>query len=397
MSNKKGFTLAELLGVLAILAIISLITVPLVNKYIANSRQKAYNAELTTLERAAQQWFTKNSASVVWDEYGNYALNLDDLKQSEFLSDEAIYNPLKPDEEIIGCIMINNDNGNYSYSYSATCNIVSDLAFDYTGSVQTVILPAGIYRLEVWGAQGGNSSSYTGGLGGYSAGTYTASGRVTLYIYVGGSGQSDSRTNSGSYTWKNGGYNGGGNSMSDGGSGGGGGATDIRTGTDLSTRIIVAGGGGGAGWESNGFSGGGFQGTSSSGTYLAPGFAGGGGSQTIGGQPAASFTAYNSIIPTAGSLGQGGIGVGSSSGGGAGGGGYYGGGGSGYSIGAGGGSGYIGGVNSSNGVTKAMYCYNCSTSSTSSTLTYSITDSAATPTSNYTKLGNGYAKITSIG
>lgn len=123
MKDSKGFTLAELLGVLTLLAIIALITVPLVNKYIANSRQKAYDAEMSTLKKAAQQWFVKNSASVQWDEYGYYALDLDTLKQSEFLSDEAIYNPLNPDEQITGCIMINNNKGKYSYKYNSTCSV----------------------------------------------------------------------------------------------------------------------------------------------------------------------------------------------------------------------------------------------------------------------------------
>ena len=78
---------------------------------------------MSTLKTAAQQWFVKNSSSVVWDEDGYYALNLDVLKQSEFLADETIYNPLSPDEAIIGCIMIKNNNGNYSYDYSETCTI----------------------------------------------------------------------------------------------------------------------------------------------------------------------------------------------------------------------------------------------------------------------------------
>ena len=43
MKNQKGFTLAELLGVLTILAIIALITVPLVNKYITSSMSKLVN------------------------------------------------------------------------------------------------------------------------------------------------------------------------------------------------------------------------------------------------------------------------------------------------------------------------------------------------------------------
>ena len=51
------------------------------------------------------------------------------------------------------------------------------LNFDYTGAVQSITLPKGIYKLECWGAQGGYSSSNSGievgmgGKGGYSAGT----------------------------------------------------------------------------------------------------------------------------------------------------------------------------------------------------------------------------------
>ena len=40
--------------------------------------------------------------------------------------------------------------------------------FGYTGGMQSVTIPAdGIYKLEVWGAQGGNTK---GGLGGFSSG-----------------------------------------------------------------------------------------------------------------------------------------------------------------------------------------------------------------------------------
>ncbi len=121
--SKKGFTLAELLGVITILAIIALITVPLVNKYVLSSRQKAYDVEIITLKKAAQQWFTRNSTSVLFDEDNFYALDLELLKQSEFLADEPIYNPLNPDEEITGCIMIKKNDNNYSYEYSSTCSV----------------------------------------------------------------------------------------------------------------------------------------------------------------------------------------------------------------------------------------------------------------------------------
>ena len=211
--------------------------------------------------------------------------------------------------------------------------------FVYTGSEQTWNVPAGVseVKLEVWGAQGGYRSSSTyGGKGGYSVGTYSSTPGQTLYVVVGGSGNTGGTS---------GGYNGGG---SRGTYNGGGGATHIATATGVLSGLsgnteavlIVAGGGGSDGGSSySGGAGGGTNGIAPSGGY---GTAGGVGTQSAGG------TGGNG---NSGSFGQGGAGAYASSGyAGAGGGGWYGGGGS-YpdgsvddDLGGAGGSGYIGGV-----------------------------------------------------
>ena len=102
------------------------------------------------------------------------------------------------------------------------------LNYAYTGAVQSVILPKGVYKLEVWGAQGGSyGTTSTGGNGGYSIGIITLTAETVLYIYVGGQGTYS--TTSGSFVA--GGFNGGGKAgYRYGGSGGG--ASDIRIGTD---------------------------------------------------------------------------------------------------------------------------------------------------------------------
>ena len=56
--------------------------------------------------------------------------------------------------------------------------------FDYTGSVQTATLTPGRYKLECWGAQGGNSNQSNGtygngGKGGYSTGILNVSTNTT--------------------------------------------------------------------------------------------------------------------------------------------------------------------------------------------------------------------------
>lgn len=129
------------------------------------------------------------------------------------------------------------------------------LDYKYTGGVQSVTLPVGTYRLEVWGAEGGTAINNYGGYGGYSVGTLTLIDESTvLYIQVGGYPASvgDDRV------VVPGGYNGGGNGYNryyndtaTYGQGGGGG-TDIRIGQDsLYARVIVAGGGGGSASNGN--------------------------------------------------------------------------------------------------------------------------------------------------
>ncbi len=130
-----------------------------------------------------------------------------------------------------------------------------------------LVLPPGKYKLEAWGASGGDahynkcgdnknivcdsydnylvniSHSSFGGLGGYSVGTIDLEEKeTTVYLYYGTHGSEAGQGK------KSGGCNGGGN----GGRGdyigfGGGGAADVRLDIDdIYYRILVAGGGGGA-------------------------------------------------------------------------------------------------------------------------------------------------------
>lgn len=220
------------------------------------------------------------------------------------------------------CFKMNNKI--YGIGADNSSNSNTNMNFSYTGSVQSVTLNAGTYTLECWGAQGGyRSSSSYGGAGGYSIGTLSLSSKTTLYIYVGGSGNSVTSANSSGYY--PGGFNGGGyrNTYK-----GGGGATDIRIGTDsLYSRVIVAGGGGsdGSSSQSGGYAGG------TSGARGSFGY----GSYGYGGNQTATYSSLNAIASQgtnnnssdcAAGFGFGGFGCYSSSGyGGAGGGGWYGG------------------------------------------------------------------------
>ena len=265
----------------------------------------------------------------------------------------------------------------------------TEWTFDYTGEEQTFEVPVnGTYKLETWGASGGNYSNYTPGYGGFSVGTINFKKSELIYINVGGKGISST-----------GGYNGGGNTSYN--AGGGGGATHIALKQGLlstlenykSEILIVSGGGGGSG-SFNGYSGGaagGYIGNNGKGTYN-----GKGGTQNVGG----ASPGYSGSTGTAGGkglFGSGGNGGSESlfsAASGAGGSGFYGGSGGGARDGGGGGgSSYIENPLLTD---KSMYCYECTESTEESTKTVSTTCVSEVPTENCAKQGNGYARITLI-
>lgn len=255
--------------------------------------------------------------------------------------------------------------------------VSSQTTYNYTGSMQTYVVPACVTSVNIasYGAQGANSqdrltTNAAGGLGAYVTGNLVVTPGETLYIFVGGQGNTNG----------NGGYNGGGiggSSAAGGGcfggpAAGGGGASDVRrNGTTLADRVLVAGGGGGSGRDycngtcqpcgcgGSGGGGGNANGVNGNAAYNC-GFSypgggvnfGSGGSQVSGGAGGPPDGSGNP--GTAGTLGVGGNGGAGTYdvAGGGGGGGYYGGGGgggasSGSGVGGGGGGGgssYIGGV-----------------------------------------------------
>ena len=277
--------------------------------------------------------------------------------------------------------------------------------FSFTGYPQPYVVPkTGIYKLETWGAQGGSANGCIGGYGAYATGEVSLTKGDTIYVIVGGIGLGYN-----THTGLLGGYNGGGgvavttdiNEIT----GSGGGATNIsKTNRGLLSYYyankddiyIVAAGGGGAGANRavmcvnggavggiSGNNGGRYNENTSSNVINAIAY---GGTQTRGGSYFNQATTGNGGGGANGAFGWGanGIYVG-------GGGGYYGGGISHCS--AGGGSSYIGNSLLTN---KAMYCYNCATSSATNTKTISVTCHSGTATANCAKEGFGYAKISKV-
>ena len=279
----------------------------------------------------------------------------------------------------------------------------------YSGTVKSITLPKGTYKLECWGAQGGYRSSSTyGGKGGYSKGTIVFTEDTLIYLYVGGS-PGGSTSSVGTSTATTGGFNGGGYRT---GYPGGGGGTDIRIKSNsLYARVIVAGGGGSCGaYSKQGMYGGGETGGSSTESYTGySNYCGKGGTQTYSGYSSSytassQVTAYTSSTTAYyGGFGFGGYGLYRSSGyGGAGGGGWYGGSGT-YPDGSGdddrgggGGSGYV--YTSS---TASNYPSGCLLNSSyyltdASTVAGNTSFTGTSGSSETGHSGNGYIRITAI-
>ena len=325
--------------------------------------------------------------------YGGEYSGLPEPTKVGFVLDGWYTEPDGKGKKITENTILTNSNEHTLYAYWK-----QPTEYNVHGSYTYTIPRTGLYKLETWGAQGGQYSTTKIGYGGYSTGMVLLKKGDILFLNVGGQGVSANAKS----TFTTGGYNGGGNANYSAGTGGG--ATHIATksgllsslSSDLSSILIVAGGGGGTGvYNANeiGGSGGGIQGNTgghNSGSFQG---GGGGGTQTAGGS-----LGSGSVAGTVGQFGvggQGGYEARYEHGSGGGGGGLYGGaGGSARNGGGGGGSGYIG---NSLLTDKYMYCYNCATSDATDTKTYTTTNVSETPISDYAKGGDGAIKITFIG
>ena len=163
----------------------------------------------------------------------------------------------------VRCIVFNSDGESNEIVSNSVTTSGSSITFEYKGEPAEISFPRGQYKLEVWGAKGGNGTgkgyynrenqpTVQGGLGGYSRGILSLNKKETVYVLVGEEGRS-SDSSDGSST-KGGFPDGGGtrtghcNNNFPTVPGTGGGSTSIRIGSNTDhSRVIVAGGGGGAG------------------------------------------------------------------------------------------------------------------------------------------------------
>lgn len=122
--RSKGFTLVELLAVIAVIGIISSIILPTVFKNVKGSKEKAYVEQTKLLEEEAKKWSIRNTSLL--SETETYYLEIKTLVDEEYITSEEVIDP-RTDEVMTGCILVDYDKDNKQYVFDYNENKCEDL------------------------------------------------------------------------------------------------------------------------------------------------------------------------------------------------------------------------------------------------------------------------------
>lgn len=113
---KKGFTLAELLGVIIILGLLAVVTMPIVTGIIKDSKEETYKKQVNIIETVAKEWGVENNEML--PEEGTKIISLDTLVDSGKIQNSNIIDP-RDDSKMSGCVIVsyNSEYNQYEYKY----------------------------------------------------------------------------------------------------------------------------------------------------------------------------------------------------------------------------------------------------------------------------------------
>ena len=146
MKNKKGFTLAELLGVIVILLLLVLIVTPIFINYTKKASKSAYEVQINTIKESAREWALdeENIKLLPTKEDECVKITLEKLKELGLL-DYNITNP-KTNEKFLdeSAVIIRKEGKELTYTYNEngveTCDTV--ITTDYPRWVFVSSTPA---------------------------------------------------------------------------------------------------------------------------------------------------------------------------------------------------------------------------------------------------------------
>ena len=115
MKNKKGFTLVEMLAVVAILIIVIAIITPKIFTQFKHAEKVTDQEQINSLIETARIYMNQNS-NLLPEENNIYIISLNDLKESGLIQTKEILNP-STKEELTGFIIVKYENNKYKYEY----------------------------------------------------------------------------------------------------------------------------------------------------------------------------------------------------------------------------------------------------------------------------------------
>ena len=147
MKNKKGFTLTELIGVIVLLGIIALISVPILNKTIKNSKEKAYNAQVDEIVASAKKWGVTNDEKLPKVDGVSIRVKVPELIAAGILEDDKILDPRNDKEMTSSCVRIryHESTNEYKYTFEETCVIDPPRFIDFESIFAVVPRSGGTY------------------------------------------------------------------------------------------------------------------------------------------------------------------------------------------------------------------------------------------------------------
>ncbi len=90
--KQRGFTLAELLGVITILSILALLAIPMVSRNVSRGKKNLYKIQIGNIKRAAGDWMA-NHVLEIPEENIDTSITLGCLK-AEGILETSIENPI---------------------------------------------------------------------------------------------------------------------------------------------------------------------------------------------------------------------------------------------------------------------------------------------------------------
>jgi len=115
--RKNGFTLLEVLGVIALLGLIALLVVTLSTRMLNQSKQSLYDSQKETIIAAAKKWTIPNSNELPMTSTEEaYNLSFNKLAEDGYIDSDELIDP-RNNKKICGYIKITYNDSNRQYKY----------------------------------------------------------------------------------------------------------------------------------------------------------------------------------------------------------------------------------------------------------------------------------------